>query len=82
MGSGLCKTDLAEVRPGSRRFLRPVSTILPVRREHTSGLGHNGAPMALLYLLPPFSLISSILARVREQGLSLNLVAPWWPSKH
>ncbi|XP_038153414.1 uncharacterized protein LOC119791417 [Cyprinodon tularosa] len=38
-------------------------------------------PDALLYAFPPLSLISPTLVRVREQGLSLILVAPWWPSK-
>lgn len=38
-------------------------------------------PNVLLYAFPPLSLISPTLTRVREQGLSLILVAPWWPSK-
>ncbi|KAL2095325.1 hypothetical protein ACEWY4_010044 [Coilia grayii] len=39
-------------------------------------------PNALLYAFPPLSLITPTLARVREQGLSLILIAPYWPSKH
>ena len=39
-------------------------------------------PDVLLYAFPPLSLISPTLARVREQGLSLILIAPRWPSKH
>ena len=39
-------------------------------------------PNVLLYAFPPLSLISPTLDRVREQGLSLILVAPRWPSKH
>ncbi|XP_041840350.1 uncharacterized protein LOC121639256 [Melanotaenia boesemani] len=39
-------------------------------------------PDVLLYAFPPLSLISPTLARVREQGLTLILVAPRWPSKH
>ncbi|XP_074467365.1 uncharacterized protein LOC141752970 [Sebastes fasciatus] len=39
-------------------------------------------PNVLLYAFPPLSLISPTLARVREQGLSLILIAPRWSSKH
>ncbi|XP_075948231.1 uncharacterized protein LOC142950206 [Anarhichas minor] len=39
-------------------------------------------PNMLLYAFPPLSLISPTLTRVREQGLSLILIAPRWPSKH
>ena len=39
-------------------------------------------PDALLYAFPPLSLISPTLIRVREQGLSLIMIAPRWPSKH
>ena len=39
-------------------------------------------PNVLLYAFPPLSLISPTLDRVREQGLSLILIAPRWPSKH
>ena len=39
-------------------------------------------PNVLLYAFPPLSLISPTLARVREQSLSLILIAPRWPSKH
>lgn len=39
-------------------------------------------PEVLLYPFPPLSLISPTLARVREQGLSLILIAPRWPSRH
>ncbi|KAK7907218.1 hypothetical protein WMY93_015830 [Mugilogobius chulae] len=38
-------------------------------------------PDVLLYAFPPISLISPTLARVREQGLSLILIAPRWLSK-
>ncbi len=39
-------------------------------------------PNVLLYAFPPLSLISPTLSRVRDQGLSLILIAPWWQSKH
>ncbi|XP_040915373.1 uncharacterized protein LOC121195777 [Toxotes jaculatrix] len=39
-------------------------------------------PNVLLYAFPPLSMVSPTLARVREQKLSLILVAPRWPSKH
>lgn len=39
-------------------------------------------PKTLLYAFPPLSLISPTLIRVRDQGLSLILIAPRWPSKH
>ena len=39
-------------------------------------------PNVLLYAFPPLSLISPTLTRVRDQGLSLILIAPRWPSKH
>ncbi|KAL6475051.1 hypothetical protein MHYP_G00160910 [Metynnis hypsauchen] len=39
-------------------------------------------PNILLYAFPPLSLISPTLVRVRDQGLSLILIAPHWPSKH
>lgn len=39
-------------------------------------------PRVLLYAFPPLSLISPTLARARDQGLSLILVAPRWPSNH
>lgn len=39
-------------------------------------------PNVLLYAFPPLSLISPTLDRVREQGLTLILIAPRWPSKH
>ncbi|KAL6467752.1 hypothetical protein MHYP_G00234290 [Metynnis hypsauchen] len=39
-------------------------------------------PNLLLYAFPPLSLISPTLVRVRDQGLSLILIAPHWPSKH
>ena len=35
----------------------------------------------LLYAFPPVELIPPVLERVRQQGLSLILVAPWWPAK-
>ncbi|CAL9694240.1 unnamed protein product [Knipowitschia caucasica] len=38
-------------------------------------------PTVLLYAFPPISLISPTLARVREQRLSLILIAPCWLSK-
>ena len=38
-------------------------------------------PNVLLYAFPPLSLISPTLARVREMGLSLILIAPRWPSR-
>lgn len=38
-------------------------------------------PDVLLYAFPPISLISPTLAQVREQRLSLILIAPRWPSK-
>ncbi|XP_076155099.1 uncharacterized protein LOC143138537 [Alosa pseudoharengus] len=38
-------------------------------------------PNALLYAFPPLSLISPALARVREHGLSLLLIAPNWPGR-
>ena len=39
-------------------------------------------PKTLLYAFPPVALISPTLARVRERGLSMILVAPRWPGKH
>lgn len=39
-------------------------------------------PHVLLYAFPPVALISPTLARVRERGLSMILVAPHWPAKH
>ncbi|XP_034564504.1 uncharacterized protein LOC117830473 [Notolabrus celidotus] len=39
-------------------------------------------PDVLLYAFPPLSLISPTLARVRQQSLSLILIAPQWTSKH
>ncbi|XP_049326792.1 uncharacterized protein LOC125787056 [Astyanax mexicanus] len=39
-------------------------------------------PNILLYAFPPLSLISPTLTRVREQRLSLILIAPHWPLKH
>lgn len=36
-------------------------------------------PRVLLYAFPPLCLIIPTLARVREQGLSLILIAPRWP---
>jgi hypothetical protein len=36
-------------------------------------------PRVLLYAFPPLCLILPTLARVREQGLSLILIAPRWP---
>ncbi|XP_041931407.1 LOW QUALITY PROTEIN: uncharacterized protein LOC121695003 [Alosa sapidissima] len=38
-------------------------------------------PHVLLYAFPPLELITPTLARVREQSLSLILVAPRWPGK-
>ncbi|XP_034567334.1 uncharacterized protein LOC117832353 [Notolabrus celidotus] len=39
-------------------------------------------PDVLLYAFPPLSLISPTLARVRQQSLSLILIAPQWTLKH
>ena len=39
-------------------------------------------PQVLLYAFPPLALIPPTLARVRERGLSLILIAPYWPGKH
>ena len=38
-------------------------------------------PHVLLYAFPPLELITPTLARVRERGLSLILIAPRWPGK-
>ena len=38
-------------------------------------------PRVLLYAFPPLELITPTLARVRERGLSLILIAPRWPGK-
>ncbi|XP_029909243.1 uncharacterized protein LOC115360460 [Myripristis murdjan] len=39
-------------------------------------------PHVLLYAFPPIALISPTLARVQKEGLSMILIAPYWPSKH
>ncbi|XP_041864797.1 uncharacterized protein LOC121654646 [Melanotaenia boesemani] len=39
-------------------------------------------PRLLLYAFPPLELIIPTLARVREGGHSLILIAPRWPGKH
>ena len=48
-------------------------------------LGHDAFahqwPRCSLYAFPPFALIPLVLARVREQGLRLTLVAPLWPKR-
>ncbi|XP_029963540.1 uncharacterized protein LOC115400030 [Salarias fasciatus] len=38
-------------------------------------------PNALLYAFPPLYLITPTLIRVKEQQLSLILIAPYWPSR-
>lgn len=38
-------------------------------------------PMQKLYAFPPIKLIQAVLARVRESGVRLLLVAPFWPSQ-
>ncbi|XP_029965627.1 uncharacterized protein LOC115401518 [Salarias fasciatus] len=38
-------------------------------------------PNALLYAFPPLYLITPTLVRVKEQQLSLILIAPYWPSR-
>lgn len=38
-------------------------------------------PNVLLYAFPPLSLISPTLDRIRENGLSLLLIAPRWPGR-
>ena len=38
-------------------------------------------PNTLLYAFPPVEMILSVLERVRQQGLSLILVAPRWLAK-
>ncbi|XP_053354207.1 uncharacterized protein LOC128526406 [Clarias gariepinus] len=43
-------------------------------------LAHSWPP-ALLYAFPPVELILPVTERVRQQGLSLILVAPHWPAK-
>lgn len=82
------EANLAEVRPGSPRSLHltgkhSVSAVfLPVRCKCTSGCGCAGPPMAKCSALCILSLISPTLARVSEQGMSLILIVPQWPSKH
>lgn len=39
-------------------------------------------PRVLLYAFPPLELITPTLARVRERGLTLILIAPRWQGKH
>lgn len=39
-------------------------------------------PKTLLYAFPPIALIPPTLARVREGGLSMILIAPRWQGKH
>lgn len=39
-------------------------------------------PRVLLYAFPPLALIPSTLARVREHGHDVILVAPHWPAMH
>ena len=39
-------------------------------------------PRVQLYAFPLLALISPTLARVRERGLSLILIAPHWLGKH
>ncbi len=46
----------------------------------TDALAHTW-PNMLLYAFPPVEMILSVLERVRQQGLSLILVAPRWPAK-
>ncbi|XP_077060691.1 uncharacterized protein LOC143712393 [Siphateles boraxobius] len=38
-------------------------------------------PTQKLYAFPPIKLIQAVLARVRESGVRLLLVAPFWPSQ-
>ena len=38
-------------------------------------------PNELLYAFPPIALITQVLARVREGGLSMILIAPHWPGR-
>jgi hypothetical protein len=38
-------------------------------------------PMQKLYAFPPIKLIQAVLSRVRESGVRLLLVAPFWPSQ-
>ena len=37
--------------------------------------------LGFLYAFPPFSLIGRVLLRVREEGLTMILVAPNWPAQ-
>lgn len=46
----------------------------------TDALSHPW-PNTLLYAFPPVHLIPHVLARVREESLSLVLIAPWWTNK-
>lgn len=39
-------------------------------------------PDTLLYAFPPIALIPPTLARVRDKGLTMILIAPRWPGKH
>ena len=52
------------------------------RPQHPPGnaLAHTW-PNTLLYAFHPVEMILSVLERVRQQGLSLILVAPRWPAK-
>ena len=88
-GSG---TGMGEIRPGVRRSLRiagkrTMSSVLfcLIMRDDAplavDGLAHPW-PNALLYAFPPLCLISPTLERVREQCLSIILIAPRWPGKH
>ncbi|XP_062409095.1 uncharacterized protein LOC134100063 [Sardina pilchardus] len=46
----------------------------------TDALAHTW-PNVLLYAFPPVHLVPNVLARVRDGGLTLILVAPWWTNR-
>lgn len=81
--------DMAEVRLGCCRSLRLAgkhtlpTVFLPVRPRHPTGHGCSGPSMAR-HTAVCSSASQPYLPnlRVRDQGLSLILIAPLWPSKH
>ncbi|XP_035006832.1 uncharacterized protein LOC118103838 [Hippoglossus stenolepis] len=74
-----------KIRPGSSRSLRVrrkhtvPDVLLPDRPERPDG---GEWPQVLLYAFPPIELITPTLARVRERGHALILIAPRWLGKH
>ncbi|KAI2665734.1 Protein P [Labeo rohita] len=76
---------MGEVRSGCRRSLRlarkcPLSyVLLATGRQCPPWRGRTGPPNVLLYAFPLLCLISLTLARVKEQSLTLILIAPRWP---